>query len=309
MSKYSFARCLENSYKVNWRISDVLGAQRFDLAKRWLPESLSGASRLTHFSEEERRRPGQAETAHFVLAKCTGAVLLLTACIEWFTQRHYIEAFHDAADDLDPLTREIFRAHWLEESQHAQMDHLETVRAFSHMIGDESDRAVDELIELVAALDGLLQEQVKCDLANFMRHSARGLSEDEAREVSDALLAAKRWAFIESGVRHPRFVELVEEVTTEEQRERIGSALEPILGTPDPAGDPTTPIARPNPPPSPSRPEGQNERCSWLGRARRARPNPKRRTTWRDTRTSSRPWATRPSCASTGWRPKASTSG
>ena len=49
----------------------------------------------------------QAATANYVLAKNTGAVLRLTACIEWFTQLHYTEAFDDDAE-LDPLTKNIF---------------------------------------------------------------------------------------------------------------------------------------------------------------------------------------------------------
>ena len=65
--------------------------------------------------------------ARAVLSKHTGAVLLLTAVIEWFTQLHYLTGFKDDTS-LDPFTRTIFRAHWQEESQHARMDHLETLR-------------------------------------------------------------------------------------------------------------------------------------------------------------------------------------
>jgi len=59
------------------------------------------------------------ENGRFVLSKHRAAVLLLTACIEWFTQRHYRECFH-VGDELDPLTKHIFKCHWREESQHAQ---------------------------------------------------------------------------------------------------------------------------------------------------------------------------------------------
>src|SRR5215831_1507482 len=66
---------------------------------------------------------GEEETARFVLSKSTGAILLLTAAIEWFTQVHYRDAMHDD-QDLDSLTRRVFRAHWQEEAQHAKMDHM-----------------------------------------------------------------------------------------------------------------------------------------------------------------------------------------
>jgi hypothetical protein len=75
---------------------------------------------------------GEAQTARFVLGKSVGAVLLLTAAIEWLTQRHYIDSIKDDAG-IDGLTQGIFEAHWLEESQHAKLDHLETVRAFASM--------------------------------------------------------------------------------------------------------------------------------------------------------------------------------
>jgi P-aminobenzoate N-oxygenase AurF len=306
MSTYSFAKCLENAYKVNWKIDDVVGGKRFDAARRWLPETLSGASGLASLDAELRRRlthvemaayahlfgyveefiapkvaglakgyaidqrvafdaltnfaaeevkhmnlfrrvrdeinetmgfdlallGGQAETARFVLSKSTGAVLLLTACIEWFTQRHYVDAFQDDGP-LDPLTKEIFRAHWLEESQHARMDHIETVRAFAAMTDEERERAVEELIELVAAVDGLLQTQTDCDVANLETYLARALEPAEREQVRDEVLRAKRWTFIESGVTHPRFQELLVEVTTPAQRERIGAALQGLLA---PAG-------------------------------------------------------------------------
>ena len=307
MPAYSFARCLENAYKVNWRIDDVLGERRFDPARRWLPVSLSGAAHVTTLDDEEKRKltqvemaayahlfgyveefiapkvselaadyqvdqrvafdaltsfaaeevkhmnlfrrlrervdqalgfqtallGGQAETARFVLSRSTGAVLLLTAAIEWMTQRHFVDAFQDD-DGLDPFTKEVFRAHWLEESQHAQMDHLETLRAFEGLDGAQRERAVDELIELVGAVDGLLQAQVGLDVGNFARHVGRVLTPDEREDVERSLLRAKRWTFIESGVTHPRFQELFAAVTTPEQQARVAAALGGLLA-PTPA--------------------------------------------------------------------------
>jgi hypothetical protein len=171
----------------------------------------------------------QKETADYVLSKSTGAVLLLTACIEWFTQRHYTEAFRED-DNLDPLTKDVFKAHWLEESQHAQMDHLESLREFGNLDDRQRDTAVDELIELVGAVDGLLMNQVERDIANFITYTRRDLSSSELDDLRGALIGSKRWTFIQSGVTHPRFIELIEAVTTASQQERIGSALETLFG-------------------------------------------------------------------------------
>ena len=44
MATYSYAGCIEQSYKVNWKIKDVLGTVDFDLGRTWLPKDLSGSS-------------------------------------------------------------------------------------------------------------------------------------------------------------------------------------------------------------------------------------------------------------------------
>jgi len=177
----------------------------------------------------EARLVGDPEiTARYVLSKSTGAVLLLTACIEWLTQLHYTEAFAGDAE-LDPFTQHVFRAHWLEESQHAQMDHLETLRAFAKMDAAARDRAIDELIELVGAVDGLLQQQVGLDIENLAQALGRTFDATEREDLEHGLLRAKRWTFLESGVTHPRFQELFAAVTTPEQQARVGAALAGLL--------------------------------------------------------------------------------
>src|SRR5262245_58493697 len=65
MPTYSYARCLANAHKINWRIDEVLGERRFDQAKRWLPLRLSGASSVTCLDEEERRKLTHVEMAAY----------------------------------------------------------------------------------------------------------------------------------------------------------------------------------------------------------------------------------------------------
>jgi para-aminobenzoate N-oxygenase AurF len=173
---------------------------------------------------ELRLLDGERDVAHFVLGKNEGAVLLLIASIEWFTQHHYLAAIK-ADDNLDPLTKEIFRAHWVEESQHAKMDHNEALQAFTKMTEEEKDLAVSDLIVLVKAVDGLLQKQSGYDVENLSRYLGRIFSENEKQELYQEILRTKRWVFNESGVTHPNFVELFEYVTTPSQRQRVGKAL------------------------------------------------------------------------------------
>jgi hypothetical protein len=172
--------------------------------------------------------PGARDVARVVLGKNTGAMLLLTAAIEWFTQLHYLTCFKDDAG-LDPFTRHIFKSHWLEESQHARMDHLETLRAFRGMTEAQKDQAIDDLITLVGAVDGLLKTQSQLDLDNLQRVLGRTLSRPEQQEVLDRVIAAKRYTFIESGVTHPNFQELFGMVATPAQQQKVQAALGTLL--------------------------------------------------------------------------------
>jgi hypothetical protein len=302
MSTYEYADCLEKSYRVNWKIGDVIGGRRFDQGRRWLPARLSAAGRapgltpeervklshvemgayahlfgyveeyiapmmgtrardfaiddrpafdaLTNFAAEEVKHmhlfremraavdgaigfplallPGASDVARVVLGKDIRAALLLTDAIEWMTQLHYLSGFKDD-DALDPFTKHVFKCHWLEESQHARMDHLETLRAYAGPGQENTDAAIDDLIALVGAVDGLLQTQAGLDVDNFERYLGRPLRATRRGEVHAAVLAAKRYTFIESGVTHPTFQELFQQVATPVQQARVQSALGPVL--------------------------------------------------------------------------------
>src|SRR5229473_8390215 len=56
MPTYSYAECLQTAYRVNWRISDVLGSRRFDRSRRCLPSQLSGVARISCLSEDEKTK-------------------------------------------------------------------------------------------------------------------------------------------------------------------------------------------------------------------------------------------------------------
>ena len=58
MPSYTYEKCLKNSYKVNWRIEDVIGGQQFDTSRRWLPGQLSGADAIGCLSDDEKTKLG-----------------------------------------------------------------------------------------------------------------------------------------------------------------------------------------------------------------------------------------------------------
>src|SRR5215469_7507604 len=98
------------------------------------------------------------KVASAVLSKSTWAVLLLTLHIELFTQLHYKESI-GPDEELSPLFRDVFLYHWKEESQHAVMDELELTRHDQTISPESRDKAVDEFIELVCTVDGILCRQ------------------------------------------------------------------------------------------------------------------------------------------------------
>ena len=162
-----------------------------------------------------------------VLTKSPWAVLCLTLHIELFTQAHYRESI-DPDDNLSALFKDVFLFHWKEESQHAIMDELEWKRIDADLTPEQRDQGVDEFIELVGAVDGILQGQAKADAGYFAKTSGRSFTEQETEAIETGILKAYRWQYILSGAQHPHFVKVLTSLTTEAQVGRIVTALEPL---------------------------------------------------------------------------------
>jgi hypothetical protein len=166
--------------------------------------------------------------ASVVLGKSTWAVLALTCHIELFTQVHYRQSI-EADENLSELYKDVFFFHWKEESQHAILDELEWRREDARLTPEQRDRAVSELIELVAAVDGILQAQAPVDVEYFVNACKRSFTADEIKRLHAGVLRAYRWQYIVSGVQDPRFSETLGSMITPEHSQRIGAALAPIM--------------------------------------------------------------------------------
>jgi hypothetical protein len=162
--------------------------------------------------------------AHAVLGKRTWAVLALTLDIELFTQLHYRQSI-EPDTELSDLFKDVFLYHWKEESQHAILDELEWSRHDAGLTPEERDRAVDEFIELVAAVDGILQAQAKADAGYFAAKCGRAVEQAEAQAIEAAFLKAYRWQYIHSGAQHPHFGKVLSSLITKNQGQRIQAAL------------------------------------------------------------------------------------
>jgi hypothetical protein len=171
--------------------------------------------------------PNPNDVANAVLSKCGWAVLGLTCCIEIFSLTHYRQSIEPAAD-LCPLWKDVFLFHMKEESQHAILDEMEWQREDARLSEAARDVAVDDLIDLVAAVDGLVRLQAGADAQYFMAVNGRALPAGDAARLADGLVAAYRWQYILSGVQVPRFMEILRPMVSDAQMERIGSGLAPI---------------------------------------------------------------------------------
>jgi len=171
------------------------------------------------------------DIAGAVLSKSTWAVLALTLHIELFTQQHYRQSI-EPDESMSPLFKDVFLYHWKEESQHAILDELEWVRHDATIGAKARDDAVNEFIELVGAVDGVLRMQAPADAAYAMHvitMRGRRLSEAERRAMEQTMLKAYRWQYILSGAQHPHFMKVLTDLTVDAQLARIRTALATLM--------------------------------------------------------------------------------
>ena len=172
--------------------------------------------------------PDANAVASVVLGKSTWSVLALICHIEIFVLSHYREAI-EPDPILSPVWKDVFTFHAREESQHAILDELEWKHEDAKISAEAREQAVGDLIELVGAVDGLLQIQARADAEYFLKVCGRSFSAEEAERVRDAVLGAYRRQYIISGVKEPRFRAILGGLITESQATRIGAALIPIM--------------------------------------------------------------------------------
>lgn len=157
---------------------------------------------------------GREAVAQAVLATSPLTALLLTSMIEWFVQLHYVEHVRDD-NDLDPLFRDLLKFHWIDESRHAKLDTLMIDEVASMVSAEEREQAIDELLQLGMAVDGLLAQQVEFDIDSLARRTGRTFAEGAREEIRQAQQRAYRWTFIVSGLEHPKFAEIVAALTAD----------------------------------------------------------------------------------------------
>ena len=178
--------------------------------------------------------PQPNDVAGAVLSKCDWAVLGLTCHIELFTLDHYRQSI-DRDAEVSELWKDVFLFHMKEESQHAVLDEMEWQREDAKITAAQRDQGVTDLIDLVGAVDGILQVQSAADIEYFASMVKRKLSKEETQHLRDSLLGAYRWQYIVSGVQNERFMQIIGAMLAPEQMQRIVTALGPIMASATPA--------------------------------------------------------------------------
>jgi len=147
--------------------------------------------------------------------------------IELIVLAHYRESIDDDRT-LSAPCKDALLYHWRDELQHAALAEQEWMRENARLTAQQRDCAVDELIEMIAAVDRILQSQSALDAGYFLRIRWRSSGREEAERVRTAMLEAYRWQYIVLGSRG-RFGDLLGGCITPAQHERIGKALAAIL--------------------------------------------------------------------------------
>jgi hypothetical protein len=168
--------------------------------------------------------PDPNQVALAVLSKSSWAVLAVILEIELFTQEHY-KASIENDSELSELYKDVFLFHWKEETTHAIMDELEWPRVDAMLTPEERDRAVGEVIEIISDFDSILNQQSNSDIDYFLAHTKRPFNQDRVDHLFKGTHKAYRHQYIFSGVQHPRFQFLLNQLTSSEQRDRLERAL------------------------------------------------------------------------------------
>ena len=70
-----------------------------------------------------------------------------------------------------------------------------------------------------------MRAQAAADASYFAANCRRAVDAEEMQTIEVAFLAAYRWQYIHSGVRHPHFAKVLSGLISESQGQRIQAAL------------------------------------------------------------------------------------
>ena len=92
----------------------------------------------------------------------------------------------------------------------------------------ERDAAVRDFVEIIELLDRMVQAQAYADMRYFTTHCGHPVSVDDLDIVEAGFRKAYRWQFLFSGMRHPRFANVLSGLISEAQAALIRRMLDSL---------------------------------------------------------------------------------
>jgi hypothetical protein len=154
--------------------------------------------------------PNPEAVAHMILGKVPMAVLLVTLHIEIITQAHFIDCMRDDKE-IEPHFANLFKHHWLEEAQHAQLDALQLIHLRRSATPGMVEQTIDEYFEVTRAFGEVLAAQGKLDVGNLERATGRTFTEEQRAALEVAQRKSYQYTFLRSGFTNSSFLEFLAE--------------------------------------------------------------------------------------------------
>jgi len=148
--------------------------------------------------------------ASMILSKAPMAVALTTLHLEIITQVHYVDCMKGSAE-IDPLFKDLFKHHWLEEAQHVRLDTLELAKLRRLATPQQVATTIHDYFGILTGIGGILAQQASLDAESLERAIGRTLSEAEIKAVRAEQTRTYRRAFLASGLENPMFLAFLEE--------------------------------------------------------------------------------------------------
>src|SRR5262249_16451431 len=109
------------------------------------------------------------------------------------------------------------------EAQHAKLDTRMVEYIAEGLSDEEIEKGVDGFFAVGGFLDAGLKQQTEFELEALELATGRKFTPDERTTFLEKQLQANRWAFIASGMVHPKFLQTMDRLGAD-QRKRIDEA-------------------------------------------------------------------------------------
>ncbi|MDF1795658.1 MAG: hypothetical protein P1U63_03880 [Coxiellaceae bacterium] len=143
----------------------------------------------------------EKDAAKDLLALSPMGVLLLTLHLEVITQEHYIQAVKDNLA-IDHLFEHVLQCHWIEESQHANIDYLELSKLVPTLSQSEKVVGINDYISSLDKLLSAFKIQSELDAENLSALCDQSLSESQLLAIKHAQERGYCTIFILNGLHH-----------------------------------------------------------------------------------------------------------